>query len=169
MLQKTTTNHHKMQLKPASSFKMYLLSISISKLRSHKHTFKDKCLSLQSMLQGLVWGEKENNNIKDSFTNHFILRSIQTTEHEIMQILLSGQVGIDQTHLNGFAPVLVCVYTHARVHTQTHRQNQNDKVCLWLCFWVCEPICVCGHWSKQCPGLPLKRGANWSEMAVIGI
>lgn len=43
-----------------------------------------------------------------------------------MQILLSGQVGIDQTHLNGFAPVLVCVYTHTRACTHAHAHTNTQ-------------------------------------------
>lgn len=35
--------------------------------------------------------KRENDDdMKDSITDHFILRSIKSTEHEIMQILLSG-------------------------------------------------------------------------------
>ena len=56
--------------------------------------------------------------MKDSFTNHFILRSIKTSEHEIMQILLSGRVNIDQTHVAGIASVLVCVCVFACVNTK---------------------------------------------------
>ena len=34
--------------------------------------------------------------MRDSTTDHFISRSIRTTEHEITQILVPGRVAIDQ-------------------------------------------------------------------------
>lgn len=157
-----------MQLESACSLNMYLLHVSRSRPRSQKHTSKDKCFSLHS--RRFVWGEKENNNdMKDSFTNHFILQSIKTTEHEIMQILLSGRVGIDQTHLDGFA--FVCMYVCMCVCVFAHRKAKRVRVnvCLRLCFWVCEPICVCGHWSKAEPQFAgeersqlIRNGCNWN-------
>lgn len=35
---------------------------------------------------------EEDNDLKDSCTHHFILRSVDSTEHEITQNLLSGRV-----------------------------------------------------------------------------
>lgn len=57
-----------------------------------------------------------------------------------MQILLSGQVGIDQTHLNGFAPVLVCVYTHTHKHTDRTRMTKSVYGCVSGC--VSPSVCV---------------------------
>lgn len=70
--------------------------------------------------------KKENNDMKDSFTNHFILQSIKTTEHEIMQILLSGRVGIDRTHLDGFASLPACVSVHLFVRVKAKNRKSES-------------------------------------------
>lgn len=121
--------------------------VSGSKPRTQTHTH----IQGQTLLPENEFPKKEENNddMKDSFTNHFILRSIRTTEHEIMRILLSGPPGIDQKHLDGFA--CVCV----------HKKNTEWK-CVYGCvFWVCEPICVCGHWLKAEPPV-----CQWGEEPI---
>lgn len=137
------------------SLNMYLLRVSRSKQRSQKHTSKDKRFSSQMNTGRLgVWGKRKiTNNMKDSFTNHFILRSIKTTEHEIMQILLSGRVGIDQTHLDGFVSVLMCVCVFVCVKAKKERKCVHAPVSssVWahLCVWPLikgrAPVCRCGE------------------------
>lgn len=98
--------------------------------------YKDKYFTLVMTSSMFSVEEKKNNDPKDSFANYFGQLSIQTTEHEIMQILLSGRVGIDPTHLDGFLP---CSCVNVCMHESKIKGRLKEGLLL------CESICVCGH------------------------
>ena len=158
--------HHNIQLESAGALNMYLFRISRSKPISEQSTSKDRSFPTQMNSRGLcVRKIAKNNGKKDSCGDHFILQSIKFAEHEIMQILLSGWVGIDLTYLGGFASVCNSVCLHAVKHKTW--KGESVFVAVFLSVWA--HLRMWPLIKRRAPSLPVRRVANWSETAVIGI